>query len=139
MLPPSVLPPRVLHPIFPSFASERVFTLTGGIPLLWGIKVSTRLYIPPTEAIQGSPLLHMCGVRGHRLAHALWLGAQSLGALRGSRFVDTVGLPRGPAIPFSSLKPSPNSSTGVPDFSPMVGYKYLHLSQSAAGRASHSL
>ena len=37
------------------------------------------------------------------------------------------------AISFSL---SPNSSIGIPDLSPIVGYKYLHLSQSAAGRVS---
>jgi hypothetical protein len=36
----------------------------------------------------------------------------------------------GHALPFSFFNPSPNSNIGVPDFSPMVGCKYLHLSQS---------
>ena len=34
----------------------------------------------------------------------------------------------------SSYKPSITSSTGVPDFSPIIRCKCLHLSQSAAGR-----
>jgi hypothetical protein len=51
--------------------------------------------------------------------------------------VDTVSLSTyGVAIPFSSFSLSLKSSIGIPDFSPMVGCKYLHLSQSAAGRAS---
>jgi hypothetical protein len=41
----------------------------------------------------------------------------------------------GIAIPFGSFSPSPNSSIGVPELSSMVGSKYLHLSQSAAGGA----
>jgi hypothetical protein len=43
----------------------------------------------------------------------------------------------GVAIPFITFTPFPNSSIGVPKLSPMLGRKYLQLSQSAAGRASH--
>ena len=42
----------------------------------------------------------------------------------------------GVALLFSVFTPSANSTIGVLDFSPMVGYKYLHLSQSVAGKAS---
>lgn len=38
--------------------------------------------------------------------------------------------------PFSYFNPSPNSSIGVPGLSPIVGSKYFHMSQSAAGVAS---
>ena len=54
----------------------------------------------------------------------------------GSELVDIVVLPMGVAIPFSSFNPTPNSFIVVLDLSPMVGCKYLHLSQSVAGRAS---
>ena len=50
------------------------------------------------------------------------------GSSLGSGLVETVGLPMG------SL--SPNSTIGIPDFSEMVGSKYLFLCQSAAGRGS---
>jgi len=39
------------------------------------------------------------------------------------------------AIPFGSFSPSCNSSILVPDLNPMMGCKYLHLSQSLADRA----
>jgi hypothetical protein len=40
------------------------------------------------------------------------------------------------AFPLSFFNLSPSFSTGVPDFSLMVGWEFLFLSQSAAGRAS---
>ena len=39
-------------------------------------------------------------------------------------------------MPFGSFSPSLNSYIGVPDHSPMISCKYLHLSHSAAGRTS---
>ena len=42
----------------------------------------------------------------------------------------------GVAIPFSSFNPSPNSSIDLSGLSPMVGCKYLHLSQSVVVRTS---
>jgi hypothetical protein len=50
-----------------------------------------------------------------------------------SRLVDIVVLPYGVAMLLISFNPSPNSSIGAPDLSPMLGCKYLQLSQSAAG------
>ena len=44
----------------------------------------------------------------------------------------------GVAILICSFSPSHHSSIGVSGLSPMVGFKYLHLSQSVAVRASHS-
>lgn len=41
----------------------------------------------------------------------------------------------GIANPFCSFNPYPNASIGVPKLSSMLGYKYLHLSQSAVTRA----
>jgi hypothetical protein len=38
----------------------------------------------------------------------------------------------GVTLPFSFFNPSPNSTIGVPDLSPVVGCKHLHLPQSAA-------
>jgi hypothetical protein len=46
---------------------------------------------------------------------------------QGSGLVEIAGLPIG--LPSSSASSSffPNSTTGVPNFSPVVGFKYLHL------------
>jgi hypothetical protein len=44
--------------------------------------------------------------------------------------------PCGVAITFRSFNPSSSSSIGIPDLSSMLVCKHLHLSQSAAGRAS---
>ena len=65
----------------------------------------------------------------------LLVGVSVSGSSQGSGLVDTVGLPMG--LPFPSV-PSvlPLTSIEVPELSPMVGYKYLHLSQSTAGRTS---
>ena len=60
------------------------------------------------------------------------VGGLVSGSSQGSRLVDTVGLPMG--LPSPSA-PSALPLTEVPDLSPMLGYKYLHLSQSAAGSA----
>ena len=90
----------------------------------------------PTEAKQGSPLLYICGREGEGLDQPLytfgwWL---SLWELRG--LIDTICLPMGLLSPSApSINPSPASSIGIPDFYPVFSYEYLHLSQSAAGRA----
>jgi hypothetical protein len=63
--------------------------------------------------------------------------AQCLGGCyQESGLVETAGLPTGVALLLGIFHLSPNSVIGVSDFSPMVGCKYLHLSQSAAGWAS---
>jgi hypothetical protein len=51
----------------------------------------------------------------------------------GSRLLDTAILPMGLQSPSVLL---PTLPWEVPDLNLMVGYKYLHLSQSGAGRAS---
>ena len=45
----------------------------------------------------------------------------------------------GVVIPFSSFNPSHNSSEGVPEISLMFECKYMHLSWSAAGKASQRI
>ena len=62
-------------------------------------------------------------------AYAVWLVAQSLEVLRGPH--SSCGV----SISLKAFSLSPNSSIGIPDFSP-VFVEYLHLSQSVAGRAS---
>ena len=68
--------------------------------------------------------------------YATCLVAQSLRAPKGSELGDFVGLPVGATILFSSFNHSPNTSIEVPEFSPMVVCKYVHLSPSTAGRDS---
>ena len=63
-------------------------------------------------------------------------GGSVSGSCEKSRLVDIVVLSMGFPSPSVFFNPSLNPSTGVPDLSPMVGCNYLHLSQSAAGRAS---
>jgi hypothetical protein len=77
---------------------------------------------PPTETRQG-----LC-------CRCAWgLGQAHVCSLFG-------GLVSGPSyrvdIPFSPFNPSPNSSVGAPDLTPMLGSKCLYLSQSAAGSLS---
>jgi hypothetical protein len=99
-----------------------------------GHQVATGLGTPfSTEVIKGSPLLYMC--QGPWTTPYMLFGWWfSFWKFWGSKLIDIVILPMG--LP-SQLAPSiPNFSLGVSDLSPMVGYKYLYLSQSAAGRTS---
>ena len=66
------------------FASEKATPLPGISPTLV-YQVSAGLGISsPTEARQGSCLLHMCPWTSNQPVYALWLVAQSLGVLRSS-------------------------------------------------------
>ena len=140
-----VPPPGVLHPIlFPLCLCEvtphhtqthQLTHLTLSLfyfPLL-GHQVSTELGISsPTEAITGSPLLHICqwAWTSPCMPFGWWLDIWELPGFRVSWYCwSSYGF----AILFNSLYPSPNSSIRVTDISPMLGCKYLHLSQSAAG------
>jgi hypothetical protein len=84
----------------------------------------------PTEATQGSPRLYMywwlwtspCMLFGWEL-WGVWVSWYCC-----SSYVA--------AIPFISFSTSPNSSTGVPNLTPMIGCKYLRPSQSVADRIS---
>lgn len=140
-----VLPPRVLHSVphllwlwegAPHQLHPSPSALSHPLPL--GHQVSTDIGTSfPTEARQGSPLLHMsyrpwispCMFFGWWLSPWQLLGVHVYWCCWFSYRV---------AIPINSFNPSPNSSTRVPDLSSIVGYKYLHLSQSATGRASQS-
>jgi hypothetical protein len=74
---------------------------------------------------------------GHRPAHVCFLIGNSFSeSSQGSRVVDTVGLPMGSLSPSALSVLPPTSLWGVGGLSPMVGSKYLYLSQSAAGRGS---
>jgi hypothetical protein len=66
--------------------------------------------------------------------YALWFVTYSLRALRGP--VKLILFFLWDCILFGSFNPSPRSPIGVPNLSPMFNSKYLHLSKSAAGRAS---
>jgi hypothetical protein len=65
--------------------------------------------------------------------NAAWLVVQFLQAPWGSRLAETAGLPMGLPSP-SASSINPNSTIGIPNFSSMVGCKYLYMSQSAVGR-----
>ena len=67
--------------------------------------------------------------------YALLIGGLVSGSSQGSGLVVTVGLLMG-FHPFSSFNLFLKSSIDVPVLRLMVGCKYLHLSQSAAGRVS---
>ena len=75
-----------------------------------------------TEARPGSPLL----------VYALWL-LTHLWELIGVQVSWQCWPSCGVAIIFRAFSPSPDSSIGVPDLSPMFGCECLYLSQSAAG------
>ena len=128
--------PRVLHPI-PPLCLWGTPNPPNALPFS-GHQVSTGLGASsPTEAKQGSPLpggggwgvawTSLCMLFGW------WINLWDLPGIQVSWHCWSS---YGVAIPFSSFNPSPNSSIGVPSLSPMVGCKHLHLSQSAAGRAS---
>ena len=55
----------------------------------------------------------------------LLVGGSVSGSSVVSRLVETAGLPLGVALPLGFFNPSPNSTTEVPDFNPMVGRKYF--------------
>jgi hypothetical protein len=99
------------------------------IPLTLGHQVSTGLgKFSPIEARQGSSLLHMC--RGPWTSPCMlfgwWLGLWELPRVQVSWHF---WLSYWVAIPFSSFSPSPNSSIGVPNLHPMLGYIFICLSQ----------
>jgi hypothetical protein len=116
------------------YASERVLP-PGHTPFLEhqvsiGLDTSS-----PTEARQGSPVLHMC--RGPWtspwMLFGWWLRFWKLpGVCINWHIWPSYGV----AIPFSSFNPSSNSSIWVPDLSPTPDCVYLHLAQSAVARAS---
>ena len=64
------------------------------------------------------------------------VGGSVSGNSLGSGLVETDDICVGVTLSFSFFNPSPNSTIGDPDFSFVVGCKYLLLSQSDAGRAS---
>jgi hypothetical protein len=66
----------------------------------------------------------------------LLVGGLVSGNSLGSGLVETVALPMGLLSLSASFILPLIQPFGVPDFSSKVGCKYLHLSQSAAGRAS---
>ena len=106
------------------------------LPFL-GHQVSTGLGVSSPMEVREDSLCYLCS-GGHKPAHVCSLvGGLVSGSSEGFGLVDIVVLPMGLPSPFSPFSPSPNSFTGVPDLRPMVGwlgYKYLHRSQSAAGR-----
>ena len=120
----------VLHPL-----SCSPLLLRGAIPTLpipgdtLGYHFSIGLgSSSPTEGRPGNPLLHM--YKGPWISpcmlFGLWLSLWKLWGVPVSRHCCSS---YGVAIPFSSFSPSPNSSIGIPDLSPMVGCICIFLSQ----------
>jgi hypothetical protein len=70
-----------------------------------------------------------------QLVYATWLVAQCLGNMGFQVSRDSWSF-YGVALFLDLFQPFPDSTTGVPDFSPMVQYKYLHWSHLAAFWAS---
>ena len=131
-LSPLLVPlPRVYH----SFPTPLCFW--EGAPLpgspFPGHQVSGFDFSSPIVARQSSPLPLMSS-RPHTSLWMLFGWWLSLGELTGDQFSWHFWSFYGVSLPFSSFSSSPNSSICVPDHGPVVHCKYLHLSQSAAGR-----
>ena len=126
--------PQFLIP-FP-LASEMVLSplLNPQHPSSLRPQISQGLGISPTEASLGTPLQYM--YRGPWISQWMLPWCISLWEFPGVQVSWNWWSSYGVAPPFISYSHSTNSSTGIPNFSTMVGCKYLHLSQSAAGRAS---
>jgi hypothetical protein len=130
-LPSSPLPLRECLPNCP-------FTSTSPLPvsLFSGRHVSIGLRASsPTEAIQGSPLLHRCSGpwTSPCLLLDFWL---SLGEHWRVQVSWHCCSSYRVTIPFSLFSPSSSSSILVPNFNPMGSWKYLRVSQSVADRTS---
>ena len=98
------------------------------IPSPWDISSTELGASSSTEAGRGSPPLRMCG-GPPTSPHTLFGWWISLWELPGVQVSWHCWSSYGVAIPFSSFNPSPNSSIGVPDLSPVLACEYLHLSQ----------
>lgn len=118
-------PPIVLCPPYPTL----------GISLLWLISSLLDQVHPLPLRTDKAVLCDICP-GGHGPARYLFGWQLSLWELLGFQVSWHCYSSYGVAILFSSLSPSPNTSIGVPNLSPVIDCEYLHLSQSAAGRAS---
>ena len=125
--------------LFPSPFPHLWKGVAGYHPLTWyHTSLAHQIFVglgasSPTEDRQGSPLLLMCWEPWTNLCMLFgwWLSLWELPGVQVSWHFWSSG---GVAIPFSSVSPSPNSSTGVPDLS-LNGC----TSQSAARRASQRI
>jgi hypothetical protein len=97
----------------------------------WGLGTSSL-----TEARPGSPLVTMC--QGPHISWCMLPGWWRRVSERswGSRLVEIAGIPMGSPSLLNFFQLFPNSTIGVPDFSPLVGCEYLHLSWSVSCWAS---
>ena len=96
-------------------------------------QVSTELDISsPTEARQGSPLLHMLG--GPRSALVCSSVGHSVSGSSQRSKVLTMLIFEHMTISLRDFNSSPNSFSRVPGLHPMLGCGYLHLLQSTALR-----
>ena len=116
-------------PLLPHLFSKRIpLHYTKYSPFL-GLHISQGLDISsPTLARPVSPLIYVLETQ-KQLMYATWLLTQCLSNLRGADQLRLLVFLWGHPPPL--LPAFPNSTTGVPDFSPMIEFKYLHTSLSA--------
>ena len=106
------------------------------IPCLWGIK-PPQDQGPPLPLRPGKTVLSYIRSSGHGQAPGCFMvGGLVPLELGGVHLLDAVVLPIWLQNPLQLFSPFSNSSIGVPGFNLMIVCKYLHLSQSDAGRAS---
>lgn len=82
--------------------------------------------IPDLHRDQAAYLLHICWEVSFQTVYVLWLGVQSLRALRVHVIWYCWSSWEVP-IPFRTLSPSPNSSIRVPNLHPLFGCGALHF------------
>ena len=127
--------PTVSHPIFLStpLSLREYYNFTRHPPPL--PEVSSPSKVRPIFSHWGqtrqSLNIYLPAASDHSL-----VGGSVFGNSVSSPLVENAGFPIGSPSPLASSILDPNSAIGVPNFSPMVGYKYLPLSQSAADSAS---
>ena len=132
--PPPDPPPRVPYPIFPPPCLQENAPTTGDPPSL-GSQVFRGLGLSSlTKTRPDSYLLYMCQGpwASSCMLPDLWLSAWEISGIQVSWDCwSSYGVSL-----LNFFQPFPNPTTGIPDFSPLVVCKYLHLSQSAASRTS---
>ena len=131
-LPQSLIP--FLLPMSPKGCLPATTTLLSGLPHSLGSGALDSSLPTPTEARPGRPLLYKC--QGSHISWCMLLGWW-LSVCEISRIWVSWDFWLSYRVTLLSFfQPFPNSTSGLPNFSPLIGCKYLHLSQSAACWAS---
>ena len=106
-----------------------------GLPIPWGLSLSrVRWGLYHWDQTRQSSDVYVSGA-SYQVVYAAWLVAQCLRDVRGPSSWDYWPF-YGVALLLSFFQPFPNSDTVVLNFRPLVGCKYLLLSQAAAYWAS---